>query len=43
MDNDYLGFMREFIRGYLFIGEAFKILQDCLYEGHILFFGVNIW
>ena len=43
MANNSLGFVRKFGHGDFFFVETLKITPDCLYEDHILFFGVNIW
>ena len=37
MDNNCLVFASEFVHINFFLGETFKILQDSLYEGHVLF------
>ena len=43
MDNNSLGFASKFISSDLLFGEAFKIILDFLYGGHVMFFGVNVW
>ena len=43
MANRSMGFASEFSRSDLFFGEAFKIIPDCLYEGHVLFFLVSMY